>query len=418
LNLNQLKVLLYRETSIKNYRLFKTYYLMVKKNLSISNIIKDRLELIIRILIMPLFIRLNNQTKYDYYIIDKEDNYLLRKSYILNYSEIKNKNIGLLDSNLKSKIYINSINDLYKFFKAYFYALFNILRISILPFNLSLLQLSNFYYLKVKLEILSPKKIYLFYSYLPQTYLLSLYASNKMKIEVDYIISNMINEYLRYSYFENIQLCFANKVYCEEYKNIKKIGWISDKNTKYLITGNEFLINKSFNKNKYSIGFFSSGYWARKEGLYADGNITALKNKEYENNFYSKIEQIILKYIIKFTTKHNLSLKIYLHPYEKRLIHTYSIYPPYWIFLDSFTESIFINDEKNDFYEPEVGVLLQSSIFYDRQDKELPTFCFQFKQPKNKLQIPLKYLDKYKIYGFSNLKSLEASLLKYFKLEQ
>jgi hypothetical protein len=183
----------------------------------------------------------------------------------------------------------------------------------------------------------------------------------------------------------NLCICFANNLYQEEYKSFKQTGWIKDKNVTYSIGGNEFLItNKVVNTFKYDIGFFSSAYWARRDGLYADNNIIALKNSIYVNNLYSKREIIILKNIIKISKKYKYKLKIYLHPYEKRLINKYNIYPPYWDLINLESLSTDISLGSNNFYEPKVAVLLQSSIFYDRWENNLFTLCYQFKKSKNR----------------------------------
>ena len=407
--LKYFKKWLYTEIGSDDYRVFKSFYLKVDKHLTTKEFLKDRLMLILRVLSMPLLLRYKKYEQKERYMIDDISSYPLRNQYIKYYDN--RTDIGLIERRFKSIIMINSWSDLWVFIKAYTYALLSIFKIIFIPLNFSLLQFSNYYYMRTKILILKPKKIYMFYSYLPQMYLISLYSSNIKKIKVDYIIGNMINEYLRYSYLENVQVCFANTLYKEEYEAFQKIGWINDTNVNYLVTGNEFLINKKLENFKYDIGFFSSAFWARKDGLYADYNKEALKEGKYKNNIYAKRENIILKNIIKIAKKHNLSMKIYLHPYEKNLISKYNIYPPYWKLIpkELLEENKLLGS--NDFFEAKVGVLLQSSIFYDRWENNLLTICYQFKNPKNKVQIPLKYLGLYAIYGFKNLKELEKQVI-------
>ncbi|MGJ0302814.1 hypothetical protein NG774_05725 [Aliarcobacter cryaerophilus] len=367
--------------------------------------------LLTRIVIMPIFLRYKKCGNSDICIIDSVDNYQLRKEYIAQFDNFEN--IELIDRRLKSHIIVKSFSELWTFFKSYLYTLKNIFKIIFLPFNFSLLQLSNYYYLRVKLNILKPKKVYIFYSYLPQSYLIALYSTNILKIDVNYIISNLINEYLRYTYMQNIHVIFTNALYQNEYESYRTIGWIKNINVKYSIGGNEFLINKKIlDSFIYDLGYFSSGFWARKDGLYASTNLSEIKKGTYKNNIYSKRENILLQNIVKISYKYNFTLKIYLHPYEKRLISQYKIYPPYWDIICS-KPWIVVNEslESNDFFEAKVGVLLQSSIFYDRWENNLFTLCYQFKNSKNKLQIPLKYLSRYSVYGFKNLKELEKKIL-------
>lgn len=406
--LKYFKEWLSKEVGSDDYRVFKSFYLKVNKNLTIKKLLEDRVMLFIRVLSMPLFLRYKKYENKERYMIEDTSSYSLRKRYIKHYDGVMD--IGLIERQLKSIIEFQSFSDLWIFTKSYASSLFNTLKIVFLPLNFSLLQFSNYYYIRTKLLILKPKKIYIFYSYLPQMYLISLYSSNIKKLEVDYIIGNMIHEYLRYSHFKNLQVCFTNKIYKEEYRTFQKIGWINDNNVDYLVSGNEFLINNKLEKFKYDIGFFSSAFWARKDGLYANYNLEALKENRYKNNIYSKRESIILENILKLSKKYNLSMKIYLHPYEKKLISKYNIYPPYWdlISKEYREEDDFLGS--NDFFEAKVGVVLQSSIFYDRWDDNLFTLCYQFKNPQDKLQIPLKYLGVYSIYGFKNLKELEKQV--------
>lgn len=406
---------LQKEVGVNDYRIFKSYYLKVNKNLLFVEIIKDRTSFILRILVLPIFIRYKKLIQKTAYMIEDEESYLLRKQYILIYDGADD--VGLIDRRFKSKIYITSFSQLVSFFKNYITILLKSLKLLFLPVSFSILPIANFFLLQIKIKLLDPQKIYMFYSYLAQNYLMSLYISNRLQMKVDYIIGNMIHESLRYSFFQRVNLCFVSLLYKEEYLAYKKIGWIEDDN-RYVISGKEFNIQRINNNFQYDIGFFSSAYWARREGLYTDNNIIALRENRYQNNIYSLREIIIFKNLIKIVKKYNLSLKIYLHPYEKRLITEYGVYPPYW---DKYTHENIVIDglkENNNFFESKVGVLLQSSIFYDRWEHNLFTLCYQFKNSKNRLQIPLKYLGKYNIYGFENLKELETQVLAGLKYNE
>ena len=411
---NYFKKWLYREVGKDDYRIFKAFLLKVNKNLTIKAMLKDRLITFGRIVMMPIFLRYKKEDNRDVYLLDRVDNYTLRQKHI--YAYINIEDIGLIENNIKSTIPIQSFFELFIFFKSYIYALKHVVKILFLPLNFSILQFSNYFYLRTKLNIIRPKKLYIYYSYLAQSYLIALFSTNILRIEVNYMIGNMINEFLKYSYMNNLNIYFSNTLYQEEYKSYKKIGWIKDDTVNYGISGHEFLVNNPRNSFKYDIGFFSSAYWARREGLYADLNIEALREKKYEKNIYAVRENIILRHSIKIARKYNLTFKIYLHPYEKKLITQYNIYPPYW----NLIEKDFLEENKllenNNFFESKVAVLLQSSIFYDRWENNLFTLCYQFKNQKNRLQVPLKYLGQYSVYGFKNLKELEQKTIKGLKV--
>jgi len=65
-----LKNYLFKETGYSNYRIFKSFYIKSDKKLSFINLVKDRIALIFRVLMMPLFLSFKKSNMHKSYIID------------------------------------------------------------------------------------------------------------------------------------------------------------------------------------------------------------------------------------------------------------------------------------------------------------------------------------------------------------
>ena len=80
---------------------------------------------------------------------------------------------------------------------------------------------------------------------------------------------------------------------------------------------------------EYDIGIYSSGHWARIDGLYRTLDIKRIKNGEFLNNSLNILfKEIVLK-ICKIANQNNLTVMVYLHPFEKILYHDHGLKPPY-----------------------------------------------------------------------------------------
>lgn len=120
----------------------------------------------------------------------------------------------------------------------------------------------------------------------------------------------------------------------------------------------------------YDIGFFSTGDWARIDGTYWASDIDKVRAGDYRGNVYEKMSMRILEALVNYARSHQRTLRIYMHPYERRLLNDEGIEPPYRGFADGRWVSI---DERPGnsrvaHYEPDVAVALRSGTIWERID--------------------------------------------------
>ncbi len=410
-NIYLLKKWLSRQVCSDDYRIFKLFLLHSKREENNFSIFKERLKTFFRIIKMPIYLKIEVKDT-DNIVYGSTDNIKI-KNYIEHYD--KKNNLFFLSDSILEPIYIKSTSDIFRFFKNYSLVIRDLLFLLIMFNKISTKELSYFLYLKVKILQYNPKKLYLISTHNINSNLLTFFSTNCLKIDTDFVIGAM-NMQARYAYYNNVRLCYISKIVRLKQESFMKIGWTKVENTQVLISGNmEQIIKKENIKDfLYDVGMYSSGIWARN-GLARSYNIDEIKkNKEhYRKDIYAKIEMIILTKIVEMAKKYNFTLKIYLHPYEKEIIKKYNIYPPFWNFKD--LDNIYLDADlliKNDFFETKIGIVMLSTIFQDRWNDDLYTLCFDPKNKKKIDHIKLKYLGKYKNYGFRNLKELEQKILE------
>jgi hypothetical protein len=132
---------------------------------------------------------------------------------------------------------------------------------------------------------------------------------------------------------------------------------------------------------RYGIGFFSSGEWARKGGLYQSDDIDAIRQGAFLGNEYANKAEEIVDALAEYARSHGRILRIYPHPLERRLKSEHGIEPPYARLSDGETVSIDESGEssRTKIYEPAVAVSLQSSFIWERLDLGLDSsFIFEW----------------------------------------
>ena len=122
----------------------------------------------------------------------------------------------------------------------------------------------------------------------------------------------------------------------------------------------------------YDIGFFASGDWARLDGKYW----AARRGRCAPGQFRAQPvrgprRERVLAALIDYARSRRRSLRIYLHPYERRLVNEHGIEPPFRDLADG--EQITIDDAPGQrraaaVYECDVAVALRSSTIWERID--------------------------------------------------
>lgn len=399
------KKIFFSEIGSSDYRILRNYLLHNKGMKGFRAILKDKIVFVFKVLALPVFLRVENINNEKSYIFDLEDNYKHRLDY-LRYNNIA-VSAGLIRMNYSGRIGLFNIQVFFAFIRLYFMSIYKAVLFSLVSGRIPVSGLARYFTSKLKVDLYKPDELFIFYSYRVDNYLLSLYVSAFRDAEVTYFINQMLYESLRYAFFHNINLCFSSSLFKEEYDSLKKIGWIFDTETKYIIASNENMAEQSNNKYLYDLAFYSSGFWARKDGVHNDLNEYALRNKLYEDNYYSRVDVAIMRFLQSYANKNGLKYRIYLHPYEKQVAKKFGVLPPYWDLLLPVDQSL---EGVTDFYEAKIGIVQHSTIFYDRLEQGLLTFCYQDLDNKKIIQINLGLIPSCSKYGFSNLDELEAKL--------
>jgi len=263
------------------------------------------------------------------------------------------------------------------------------------------------------------KKIYIFCIDDPVQYLYATYINNYTKIQIYLINANIPMKEQRYCHL-NVNAVLCSKVQLNEINYYINNGY--NKTSKIIYCSNVFiadLLNVKHTAPKYHIGYFSSGEWARINGLFrvklSKREIKKVSeiNINNSNIYYIKSKEI-LSFLVRFAKIHNLRLKIYLHPYERVLLKRYKISPPYMNFVDN--KNIFIDIEgknsRNKIYEPFVAISIQSSFIWERLDLGLMrSYIYEFKDEKYNSFLP-ESLGNYKECLFKNTEELTRKIKK------
>jgi len=262
------------------------------------------------------------------------------------------------------------------------------------------------------------KKIYIFCINDPAQYLYATYLYNYTKIQIYLVNSNIPMKEQRYCHLD-VPAVLCSKVQLNEINYYKNNGY--NKTSRIIYCSNEFvadLLNVKPTAPKYHIGYFSSGEWARKNGLFRvklnKREIKKVREMYFNNNVYYIKSKEILGFLVIFSKINNLRLKIYLHPYERILLKKYKISPPYMNFVDN--KNIFIDikgkNSRNKIYEPLVAISIQSSFIWERLDLGLmKSYIYEFKDEKYNSFLP-ESLGKYKNCLFKNIEELTRKIKK------
>lgn len=120
----------------------------------------------------------------------------------------------------------------------------------------------------------------------------------------------------------------------------------------------------------YDIGFFSTGDWARVDGTYWAVDLEKVRQGAYRGNIYEVQSMRVLEALVDYARSRHRTLRIYLHPYERRLLNDEGIEPPYegladgrWVTIDERP-----GNSRVAHYEPDVAVALRSGTIWERID--------------------------------------------------
>lgn len=389
-----------------------------------SQILKDRLKFLIKVLIYPIISFFNLQKINSKKIIVGNEKEIKRKRknyvhYFLNKEKKPKDNLEILIARELSYPYLNiNIRNISRgmiiwfiFISAAVYSFFDKTTIS----YSSLAESMN---LIIKLTLLKDdiKEIYFF-----RLELLSIYFSinvfEKLKddgLEIFIISSNIPLYSHRYTFLEKCNLILCSSYQKKELMHYINNNWFKIKSFKlWGLEEIHIYSNLEGKKPIYDIGLYSQGFWARN-GIYRIQNIKKIKNKKTYNNIYYKFYLEIIEEMIKLKNYKDIKVKIYLHPYERFLYNNYNIVPPYYNKVKKADIDIDLskNDSIKDIYNCKIGISLSSTIIFDRWHLGLEGYILDNEETNLNLPYNSKYLVEYQDSFFKNIDDLNLKILK------
>ena len=211
----------------------------------------------------------------------------------------------------------------------------------------------------------------------------------------------------------DVPVVLTSKVNLPEVAYYQKMGWFKASEIEYC--PQEWLIERVDLRPAppvYDIGFFASGDWARLEGKYWAPDVARVRAGEFRANPFEVHAERVLTALADYARSHDRTLRIYLHPYERRLVNDHGIEPPFRHLADG--EHVTIDDapgnSRGAFAECDVAVALRSSTIWQRIDLGLErSLVYVFDDPALDNIMP-ESLGRYQANLFYSVADLEAKL--------
>lgn len=177
----------------------------------------------------------------------------------------------------------------------------------------------------------------------------------------------------------------TSKVNIPEVETFRKKGWFRGRETLY--RSGEYLGERQRiapAPPSYDIGFFATGDWARIDGKYWAVDIQGVRAGAYRGNVYERCSERVLGWLVDYARSRGRTLRIYMHPYERRLLSEHGIEPPYRGLADGGL--VTIDDRpghsRGSHYEADVAVALRSGTIWERIDLGLErSFMYAYDDP-------------------------------------
>lgn len=134
----------------------------------------------------------------------------------------------------------------------------------------------------------------------------------------------------------------------------------------------------------WDIGYYSSGEWARYGGLYQCQDVEQLRRGAFLDNPYARAAAEQIEALATYARVNQRSLRVYLHPLERRLLNDHGLAPPYAHLADGqlITLDATEGHSRRTLYDARVAVSLQSSFIWERLDAgEEASFIHEFEDP-------------------------------------
>ncbi len=211
----------------------------------------------------------------------------------------------------------------------------------------------------------------------------------------------------------DVPVVLTTKVSLAEVEYYQKMGWFKATEIRYC--AQEYLLERTRlqpAKPVYDIGFFSSGDWARLDGKYWAPDIAQVRAGKFRGNPFEVHAERVLQALVDYARAHDRTLRIYLHPYERRLVNDHGIEPPFRHVADD--EHVTIDDapgtSRGAVYECDIAVALRSSTIWERIDLGLErSLIYAFDDPALD-NLMVESLGRYQANVFHSTVELAAKL--------
>ena len=272
--------------------------------------------------------------------------------------------------------------------------------------------LFRFFYDSLLLTLSAPgrQKVYVFQIVNLNYYLIAGFCRSHFPCEVLVCLSSTPIGNWAFRYFDiPCTILLNSHVQEEEVRYLQGLG--EYKFAKALYTGSEQIKDtQSIPRQQptIDIGFFSTGEWAR-DNMFQTKDIEKVRSYSLADNFYHRLSLEILETLVTLCRENQWRLRIYLHPYERELLHTHHIQSPYAAYADGRLIDLdsVPGNSLSKIFEARVAVSLVSTIIWERLDLGLlDSFIYDFKDEFLNMFIS-ESLGPYKRCSFSSVPELK-----------
>jgi hypothetical protein len=230
-------------------------------------------------------------------------------------------------------------------------------------------------------------QIYLFALYDRRQYLLLTFLARHTRVTATAVYQNIpLARNCRHLHVE-VPVVLTSKVNLSEVDYYRAQGSFRPLSVTY--AGQEYALDThdlAPHAPLYDIGYYSSGEWARREGLYqvGPGDLARVRRGDFADNPYARAAAAQLAALVAYARGEQRTLRIYPHPLERGLLCE-GVTPPYAALADGAAVSIDDGGRETSrrtVYDARVAVSLQSSFIWERLDLGLDeSFLHEFADP-------------------------------------
>ncbi len=274
--------------------------------------------------------------------------------------------------------------------------------------------INSFFYLLQIWMYDKGKKVFCLQIWMPESYIVSNIAAENGYDVTMITSSSPLHCNNRYVYAPKVKLAFASKFQKEELRIFTERNHFQVSSIEKWGPENvsDYSGLQNTEKEKYHLGLYSGGSWARDSLNLRISDIDSLKSSPNLKNPYYQIFRLILEVGVELKKEFGIEVIIFPHPHERQLLAS-GVEPPYSALAQSNNIPIDTRtmNSVHEFYNTKVGVSVVSTSIFDRINLELPGFVYGGDKIKRFMIAP-HYLGSYEYICFKNKEDLREKVLK------